>query len=43
MAKLPRVTANKTIKALEKVGFQKIRLKGSCVRMKHQDLLKISL
>ncbi len=37
MPKLPTVTANETIKALEKIGFQKIRQKGSHLRMKHQD------
>ncbi|MDJ0589634.1 MAG: type II toxin-antitoxin system HicA family toxin [Pleurocapsa sp. MO_226.B13] len=37
MPKLPTVKANKTIKVLEKIGFQKIRQKGSHLRMKHQD------
>ena len=37
MPKLPTVTANEVIKALEKIGFQKVRQKGSHVRMKHED------
>lgn len=37
MPKLPVVTANKIIKALEKIGFQAVRQKGSHVRMRHED------
>jgi predicted RNA binding protein YcfA (HicA-like mRNA interferase family) len=37
MPKLPTVTANETINALEKIGFQIVRQKGSHVRMKHED------
>ena len=37
MPKLPAVTANEVIKALEKIGFQVVRQKGSHVRMKHED------
>lgn len=37
MPKLPTVTANKVIKALEKIGFQAVRQRGSHVRMKHED------
>lgn len=37
MPKLPTVTANEVIKALEKIGFQVVRQKGSHVRMKHED------
>ena len=37
MPKLPVVTANEIIKALEKIGFQGIRQKGSHLRMKHED------
>lgn len=37
MPKLPIVTADKTVKALEKFGFQRIRQKGSHLRMKHED------
>jgi predicted RNA binding protein YcfA (HicA-like mRNA interferase family) len=34
MPKLPRITATKTIKALEKLGFTKVRQKGSHVILK---------
>ncbi len=37
MPKLPAVTANEVIKALEKIGFPAVRQKGSHVRMKHED------
>lgn len=37
MPKLPTVTAKEVIKALEKVGFQAVRQKGSHVRMKHEN------
>ncbi|MEM8722155.1 MAG: type II toxin-antitoxin system HicA family toxin [Cyanobacteria bacterium P01_G01_bin.39] len=37
MPKLPTVTAKETISALEKIGFQVVRQKGSHVRMKHKD------
>ncbi|MCC0179285.1 type II toxin-antitoxin system HicA family toxin [Waterburya agarophytonicola K14] len=37
MPKLPVITASEIIKALEKIGFQAIRQKGSHVRMKHED------
>jgi predicted RNA binding protein YcfA (HicA-like mRNA interferase family) len=37
MPKLPTVTANETINALGKIGFQIVRQKGSHVRMKHED------
>ena len=36
MPKLPRVTAAKTIKALERLGFIKVRQKGSHIIMKKQ-------
>jgi predicted RNA binding protein YcfA (HicA-like mRNA interferase family) len=36
MPKLPRVTAKDAIKALEKLGFVKVRQKGSHVIMKKQ-------
>ena len=36
MPKLPRVTATETIKALEKLGFAKVRQKGSHVILKKQ-------
>ena len=37
MSKLPIVSGQKTIRALEKIGFQIVRQKGSHVRMKHED------
>ena len=36
MPKLPRATAKEAIKALEKLGFAKVRQKGSHVIMKKQ-------
>ena len=36
MPKLPTVTANEVIKALDKIGFQAVRQR-SHVRMKHGD------
>lgn len=37
MPKLPNVSGQETIRALEKIGFQVVRQKGSHVRMKHED------
>ncbi len=37
MPKLPSVTAQELITALEKIGFAIVRQKGSHVRMKHED------
>lgn len=37
MAKLPALRASTVIRALEKVGFQVVRQRGSHVRMKHED------
>lgn len=37
MPKLPALTGSAVIRVLEKVGFQKIRQKGSHIRMKHID------
>ncbi|MGF1603406.1 MAG: type II toxin-antitoxin system HicA family toxin [Thermosynechococcaceae cyanobacterium] len=37
MPKLPAVKGTKVISALEKTGFQRIRQKGSHVRLKHPD------
>lgn len=37
MPKLPVVTGEETIKALEKAGFEAVRQKGSHVRVKHED------
>jgi predicted RNA binding protein YcfA (HicA-like mRNA interferase family) len=36
MPKLPAVTADEVIKALEKTGFQVVRQKGSHVRLRNQ-------
>ncbi len=37
MAKLPSITAEQLIIALQKIGFYSLRQKGSHVRMKHED------
>jgi len=37
MSKLPRVTAHKIIRALERAGFVAIRQRGSHVFMQHAD------
>ncbi|MBD2446771.1 type II toxin-antitoxin system HicA family toxin [Nostoc sp. FACHB-152] len=37
MPKLPSLTGKTVIKALEKVGFQEVRQKGSHVQMEHED------
>jgi predicted RNA binding protein YcfA (HicA-like mRNA interferase family) len=37
MPKLPSLTGKTVIKALEKVGFQVVRQKGSHVQMEHED------
>jgi len=37
MPKLPAVTGNEVIHALEKIGFQSVRQKGSHIRMQHED------
>ncbi|MGF1590821.1 MAG: type II toxin-antitoxin system HicA family toxin [Pleurocapsa sp.] len=39
MPKLPAVTADEAIKALEKNGFQVVRQKGSHVRLRNQNNL----
>lgn len=36
-ARLPTLTAEEVIRALEKAGFRRIRQKGSHVRMRHPD------
>ena len=43
MPKLSPVSARKLIAILEKLGFKKIRQKGSHVRMEHADGRKISI
>ncbi|MBD2432812.1 MULTISPECIES: type II toxin-antitoxin system HicA family toxin [Fischerella] len=37
MPKLPAITGDVVINALEKVNFQVVRQKGSHVRMQHED------
>ena len=37
MSKLPVLTGEELIKVLEKMGFEKVRQKGSHVRLKHPD------
>lgn len=37
MAKLPSPTGNELITALQKIGFEIVRQKGSHVRLKHED------
>jgi predicted RNA binding protein YcfA (HicA-like mRNA interferase family) len=37
MPKLPVVTGNELIRALEKEGFVTVRQRGSHVRMEHED------
>jgi len=37
MPKLPTVTGQEVINALNKIGFQLIRQKGSHIRLKHGD------
>lgn len=37
MSKLPILSANKVIKILQKMGFEKIRQEGSHVFLKHPD------
>lgn len=43
MAKLPSVTGEELIAALEKIGFFVARQKGSHVRMKHEDNRVVSI
>ncbi len=37
MARLPVLKAEQIINALEKVGFQVVRQRGSHVRLRHED------
>ncbi len=37
MPKLPSIKAEDVIKALRKIGFEKVRQKGSHIRLKHPD------
>ncbi|MFN6180241.1 MAG: type II toxin-antitoxin system HicA family toxin [Dolichospermum sp.] len=43
MTKLPTITGEELIAALEKVGFYILRQKGSHVRMKHEDNRVVSI
>ena len=43
MPKLSPIPANKLIRLLEKLGFYKVRQKGSHVRMEHADGMKTSI
>lgn len=43
MTKLPTITGEELIAALEKVGFYIVRQKGSHVRMKHEDNRVVSI
>jgi len=37
MAKLPNITGSELITALQKIGFEIVRQKGSHIRLKHAD------
>jgi predicted RNA binding protein YcfA (HicA-like mRNA interferase family) len=37
MSRLPILSGRKVIKALEQIGFEVVRQKGSHVRLKHED------
>ena len=37
MSRLPILSARKVIRALEQIGFEVVRQKGSHVRLKHED------
>ena len=43
MPKLPAITANEVIKALEKRGFYRVRQKGSHVQLKNEDNLVVTV
>ena len=43
MPKLPAITANEVIKALEKRGFYRVRQRGSHVRLKNEDNLVVTV
>ena len=43
MTKLPTITGEELIAALEKAGFYVVRQKGSHVRMKHEDNRVVSI
>lgn len=43
MAKLPSITGEELIVALQKIGFCVVRQKGSHIRMKHEDNRVVSI
>ena len=43
MPKLPNITSAALISALQKIGFQIVRQKGSHLRMKHPDNRVVSI
>ncbi len=43
MAKIPNLTGEEIISALQKIGFFIVRQKGSHVRMKHEDNRVVSI
>ena len=43
MAKLPSLTGEELIIALQKIGFCVVRQKGSHIRMKHEDNRVVSI
>lgn len=43
MAKLPNPSGKELIAALQKIGFEVVRQKGSHVRMKHEDNRIVSI
>lgn len=43
MAKLPSLTGEELIVALQKIGFCVVRQKGSHIRMKHEDNRAVSI
>ncbi|MBW4640972.1 MAG: type II toxin-antitoxin system HicA family toxin [Gloeocapsa sp. UFS-A4-WI-NPMV-4B04] len=43
MAKLPSITGEELIVALQKIGFYVVRQKGSHIRMKHEDNRVVSI
>jgi predicted RNA binding protein YcfA (HicA-like mRNA interferase family) len=43
VAKLPNITGQQLISAMQKIGFEIARQKGSHVRLKHEDSRVISI
>lgn len=43
MAKLPSITGEELIVALQKIGFCVVRQKGNHIRMKHEDNRVVSI